>query len=319
MMPSRTALIIGHTGQDGTLLSEYLRKNGYEVVGISRSSVDVPGISTPLDLTRSDRAAELILATRPAEVYYLAAFHHSAEESSQTDNDEVLRRSLDVHVLSLQRVLSAIQEYSPRTRLFYAASSHVFGPGAGKPFNEDSPLEPGCIYGLTKTAGTHLCRYYRNTHGLYVTVGFLFNHESSLRKPQFLSRKIASAAASIHATHTGRLALGNLDAQVDWGYAPDFVTAMQLALTLPTGEDFVIATGEQHTVAEFAEIAFSAAGLDWNDWVDVRPGTVVKQQPMRVGDARKLRRLTGWAPSVSFAEMVKLLVEGEIRRQPPSR
>jgi GDPmannose 4,6-dehydratase len=207
--------------------------------------------------------------------------------------------------------------HCPRSKLFYAASSHVFGPGTGAPFDEQSPFEPGCIYGLTKTAGIHLCRHYRRSHGLHIAVGILFNHESPLRRPQFLSRKISCAVADISAGQAGRLVLGNLNTEVDWGYAPDFVAAMHLTLALPEGEDFVIATGQAHTVADFVATAFSAANLDWKDWVDVRPGLVVKEQPLRVGNANKLRRLSGWAPSVSFAEMVRLLVENERRRRTP--
>lgn len=313
-MAPRTALVIGHTGQDGTLLCNRLLGAGYTVHGVSRSAVTLPGIAS-IDLNSPQLVRTLFQATRPEEVYYLAAFHHSAEDPGLTANQELLRKSLDAHVLGLQNALSAMQEFAPHAKLFYAASAHVFGPGSGPSFDEQSPLAPGCIYGITKTAGMHLCRYYRTAHGLFASVGILFNHESPLRRAQFLSQKIVTAAIDIKLGIPRRLVLGDVDATVDWGYAPDFVTAMHLILALPESDDFVIATGEPHTVADFAAAAFSALALDWREWTDVQPGIIVKRQPPRIGNASKLRRMTGWAPTVSFSEMVTLLVQDALRRR----
>jgi GDPmannose 4,6-dehydratase len=298
------ALIIGASGQDGRLLTERLEQRGEPCVGLGRGD---------LDLGDRARVAARIRQLQPRAVYYLAAHHQAAEQAGGGDTAALLSSSLDVQVTGLVHVLEAIREHVPAARLFYAASSHVFGAGGPGLQDEQTPCAPTCVYGITKTAGWHCCRHYRSAHGVRVSVGILYNHESAHRGPNFVSQKIVRAALAIAAGHRQRLVLGDLAAGVDWGYAPDYVEAMRLILALPQPEDFVVATGERHTVQEFAEIAFGAVGLDWRDHVDERPGPHALQRRALAGDASRLRAATGWRPSVSFAQMVGTLIEAQRR------
>ena len=294
------AVIIGAGGQDGRLLGEQLEQAGASVVRLGRGDVDL------LDRAPIDT---LVRQHQPREIYYLAAHHHSSEDTLGGDEAALFRTSLDVHVTGLVHFLEAIRTHSPATRLFYAASSHVFGQSEQPLQNEQTPCNPTCVYGITKTAGLHCCRYYRSAHGLFAAAGILYNHESPHRGPKFVSQKIISAALAIAAGHQERLVLGDLCARIDWGYAPDYVDAMRRILALPQADDFVIATGEQHSVQEFVEIAFAAVGMDWREHVVEDSGRITKQRRSLAGDASRLRTATGWQPSVTFRRMVQLLIE----------
>lgn len=298
----RTAIIVGSSGQDGCHLSDLLRQRNYRVVGVTRNDIDI---------TNSASVRDLIGDCRPDDVYLLAACHHSAESCFESD-DELFEKSQAVHVTATVRFLEAIACQIPKARLFYAASSHIFPDSGQCLLDESSVPAPGSVYSITKYAGMLACRYYRQRRGVFASCGILFNHESSLRAPHFLSRKIAIGAARIACGMAQILEVGNLDAAVDWGYAPDYVEAMWRILQAEIPDDYVVATGVPHTVRDFVEIAFRCVGLDYRDHVRVRPDLLTKNVETRLGDSGRLRRRTGWSPTVSFDEMVQRMVRHEL-------
>ena len=312
-----TALIIGSAGQDGRIISERLRREGLRVVGLDRGlAVDsASGPLPPVDLLDPAQVAALVQSVAPDEVYYLAAYHHSSEDRLPPDDGEVFRLSFDVHVRGLLNVLEGLRKNAPKARLFYAASSHIFGDHPPDPQDETTPLEPRCAYGITKIAGLQCCRFYRKKHALHASVGILYNPESPWRREPFVTAKIVGAAVAIKAGAARKLVLGDLAARVDWGWASDYVEAMTRIVRLDQSDDFVVATGETHSVQEFVELAFGAAGLDWRDHVEENPAVIVRHTGRLVGNAAKLRARTGWKPSVTFPEMVRLLVEARINER----
>jgi GDPmannose 4,6-dehydratase len=295
------AVIVGAHGQDGRLLGDRLERAGRSIIRLGRGDID---------LLNPAAGVALVQRHHPRTVYYLAAHHHSSEDPLGDADAELLRKSFDVHVTGLVNILEAMRRCSPSTRLFYAASSHVFGQSDQPLQNELTPLNPTCAYGITKTAGVHCCRYYRNTRGLFASVGILYNHESPYRSPKFVSQKIIRGARAIASGRQDQLILGDLSARVDWGYAPDYVEAMRGILELPKADEFVIATGESHSVQEFVEIVFAALGLDWRRHVRENAAQITKQRRNLSGDASKLKRATGWQPTVSFRQMVEHLLTG---------
>lgn len=301
----RSALIIGAGGQDGRLLAGLLGQRGYAVHGWTRTE--------PGNLLHPEAVVSELKRLKPDEIYYLAAFHHATEDVVEISEEELIRRSREVHVVGLRNVLQAIKTVSRQSRLFYAASSHVFGVNTDERQNEETPFAPNSAYSISKAEGVACCRAYR-AEGLFATTGILFNHESSLRKPSFLSQKITRGALRARRDPNYRLVLGDLEARVDWGYAPDYVEAMTRILQLPEAGDFVVASGETHTVSEFAQIAFHEVGLDWTKHVETDASLLKKNQQTFCGDARKLRAATGWAPSRDFAAMVRTIL-GEAQRE----
>jgi len=308
----KRAIIVGSNGQDGRFLSELLRERGYSVIGIDRSAARCPRgiVFRKQDILKFDEVADLIRKYRPAEIYYLAAFHHSAE-SLPNKNVELLRRSYAVHVSGLMNFLEAIRNFCPSARLFYAASSHIFGEPNQKIQDENTPINPGCIYGITKAAGLALCKFYRSRYGIFASSGILYNHESALRGGDFVSQKIIRGAIDIKRGRQKRLVLGDLGAVIDWGYAPDYVRAMHLILKNRVPDDFVVATGKAHTVLEFVQTVFTYLDLDWELYVREDRRIVSKQSFLRVGNPGKLRRATGWRPEVDFAGMIRTMIDKE--------
>jgi len=306
------AIIIGATGQDGTLLYRLLDEKGYRVFGLGRTRVITNDENwkdeRPVDIGNFEEVSALVQKIRPDEVYHLAAVHQSSEDPVM-DPVQLFGRSFSVNVASLFNVLETIRQFSPKTRLFYAASSHIFGRPDTEPQDENTPIHPLNVYAVTKVSGLHLCRMYRTVHQVYASVGILYNHESPLRGGQFVSRKIVKGALRCRNDPSYRLVLGDLKGGVDWGYAPDYVDAMHRILDLPEADDFVIATGEKHTVGEFARIAFESLGLDWREFVTERKGIITRPAVAFVGNPAKLREKTGWQRSVTFPDMVKRLVE----------
>jgi GDPmannose 4,6-dehydratase len=307
----RRSLVIGINGQDGRLISESLQRDGYAVSGATRERVQSAGGLEigQFNLAHANEVERTIHVLQPDEIYYLAAFHHSSEQTIALESGEVWEKSLATHLTGLVHVLEAVRKHSRHSRLFYAASSHVFGQPPTELQDEQTPFNPTCIYGITKAAGVQCCRYYRKEHSLFATAGILYNHESHLRAEKFLSQKIVQAAWRIKNGTQSELVLGDLSARVDWGYAVDYVRAMRMILALDTAEDFVIATGELHTVGEFAEIAFGALGLDWKNYVNEKPGLLARRKVNLCGNPTKLKSLTGWKPSVSFEEMIRRLIK----------
>jgi len=306
------AIIIGANGQDGTLLYRHLEEKNYELVGIGRnrtfSNTAVWNDCGHVDIGNFSKVSALVRSVRPDEVFHLAAIHHSSEDPV-AEQVSLLEQSYRVNVQSLMNFLEAIRQVSPASRLFYAASSHLFGTPKIVPQDETTEINPISIYGVTKASGLYLCRAYRKTHNVFASVGFLYNHESRLRGEQFVSRKIVDGAIRCKQDPTHRVTVGDLSSVVDWGYAPDYVKAMHKILALDMPDDFIIATGEQHTVKEFAEIAFATVGLDWRDFVEENRQIITRPGNPFIGNPERLIQKTGWRRSMDFAAMVQTLVQ----------
>jgi GDPmannose 4,6-dehydratase len=308
----KTALVIGSAGQDGRYLSGQLAEQGYAVVGVDRATLTgAPAGLTQIDLLDLAQVDALLAAVKPAACFYLAAVHHSSEEAHETNLVELFHQSFALHVDGWLHVLEGARRQAPACRLFYAASSHVFGAPAQPVQDESTPLDPTNVYGISKAAGVDVSRYYR-ARGLHVSNGFLYNHESPLRPKKFVSQRVAFGAVEARrAQQRGErfsLELGSTSAAVDWGYAPDYTDAMIRIVSRDEPDDFIVATGQPHTIAELCEAAFGPLGLDWREIVVERAGRVTKQLGTLTGDASKLRRLTNWKPSISFEEMIHTLV-----------
>jgi GDPmannose 4,6-dehydratase len=313
-MEKRRAFITGAAGQDGTYLSDLLISKGYEVW-----AVDVPGSSPrsrvehfrALNICDQDVLANFLREARPDECYHLAAFHRSSSSRGEsTDEGEDERLSVETNFLSVHTILRTLHDIKPECRIFFAASCHMFGDATETPQTERTPFAPTNIYGVTKVAATLLGRYYQEQKGMFVCTGILYNHESPLRGPDFVTARIAQAAVRIKRGSTEKLTLGNLDAQVDWGFAGDYVQAMHSMLQAPKPEDFIIASGELHKVREFAEIAFRHLGLNWTEHVqeDASVHAPVSRAVYQ-GDASAIRTRLGWKPMTSFKELVEMMVD----------
>ncbi|MDZ4848318.1 MAG: GDP-mannose 4,6-dehydratase [Pirellulaceae bacterium] len=318
-------VIVGSEGQDGSMLFDRCSQYGNDVVGLGHSSMrihshdnrsldSIKECGSTVDVMDSSSVDRLVGNYQPDEIYYLAAFHQSADAAS-LESRMLLDQSFATHVTGFLNCLEAIRIHSKETRIFYAASSHVFGDPTTPTLSERSPINPTCIYGITKAAATHLGRFYRRNHRLFVSIGFLFNHESPRRRPDFLSQRIVRAAISIKQGTQNSLVLGDLSATVDWGDAGDTIDAMTRILELDEADDFVVATGIPHSVKDFVAVAFRAVGLDWETYVSEDRNIVLKKRAPLIGDATKLYDKTKWRPTVSFEEMVSELVYCEAIRQ----
>ena len=303
-MTTLTALIVGSAGHDGRLLIAKLRELHYSVVGVTRETID---IKDPNSVNK------LVDELRPKEVYFLAAYHKSSEDVRESDGI-LFRESMSTNALPAVNFLDAIATFSPRTRFFYASSSHIFAPCENGLQSEETELKPESPYAVSKVCGMMACRYYRKQKDVFACSGILYNHESPTRSSRFVTRKIAEAAVRIASKGGGALTLGNIDAMVDWGYAPDYVDAMHRMLQTDQPQDFVIATGEAHSVKEFARLAFMLVGLDIQDHLEIEPQLLSTQSFVRIGDSARLKMATGWAPTVSFEKLVEIMVSAEIER-----
>jgi GDPmannose 4,6-dehydratase len=308
------AVIVGSEGQDGRILFDRLASEGCSVLGLGRHSArSTEGDAVAaLDVARRNDVADFIERWRPNEVYYLAAVHQSSQEALAADDAALMGRSLATHVVGASNFLQAIDEKQTGTHFFYAASSLIFGDPTESPQTERTPFRPQCVYGITKTAGVHACRYFRAAHAVHASVGILYNHESPLRRKHFVSQKIVRAAARISRGHDEKLVVGDLSAHVDWAYAPDVIDAMIRIVRQPIPDDYVVATGEAHSVQEFIEAAFGIVGLDWRAHVVENPNLLTRRTEARVGDSTKLRERTGWKPSVTFHQMVAILMNAAL-------
>lgn len=310
----KTALITGISGQDGQYLSSYLAKEGRAVYGISRKTDYTSTSATVLsvDTRQYDTIASLIGRLKPVEIYHLASPSYSSEEFP-SDLTEFLRANYEANMQSTINILEATARNSPSSRVFFASSCQIYGFPTSTPQNEDTATRPSNIYAVSKLAGADLCRMYRQDRNLFASVGILYNHESPLRRPSFLSKKVAKAAAEASKGEPKRIKLGNLETQVDWGFAGDYVVAMSDILALDVADAFVVSSGELHTVKQFVELAFGVVGLDWEKYVEVSPSLLREKHGLPLyGDATRLRRATGWTPRIGFEEMVKMLVEHEV-------
>ncbi len=314
---SRRALITGITGQDGSYLAELLLKKGYDVYGLVRrtsttNSMRIENILDKITLIPGDMCdqSSLISAVRqsqPDEVYNLAAQSFVGSSWSQP------LFTGDATALGVTRLLEALRVCGSDARFYQASSSEMFGKAVETPQNERTPFHPRSPYGVAKLYGHWIAVNYRESYGMFICSGILFNHESPRRGIEFVTRKISNGVARIYHGLDSELLLGNLDAKRDWGFAGDYVKAMWLMLQQDTPDDYVIATGRAHTVREFCEVAFDAAGLDWKEYVKVDPQFL---RPAEVellkGDCSKARKTLGWKPEVSFKELVRMMVQSDI-------
>ncbi|MEO7503478.1 MAG: GDP-mannose 4,6-dehydratase [Gemmatimonadaceae bacterium] len=305
------ALIIGSEGQDGSILFDRITADGGAVLGLGRDSLR--GTATdglaPINISSREQMATLLGRWRPDEIYYLPAVHQASEEPVGADDAALFNSSLEVHVTGLVHVLEEIRKQDLDARVFYAASSLVFGDVTMDTQDERTPMRPRCIYGITKATGVNACRFYREMHGLHASAGILYNHESPLRRRSFVSQKIIRSAVAISRGSDEKLVLGDLSARIDWGYAPDYVDAMIRVVRQPSPDDYVIASGEPRSVQEFAEVAFGLLGLDWRSHVVEDSNVLTRRSGTRVGNSAKLRERTGWSPRVTFAPMIAILLE----------
>ncbi len=321
----KTALITGITGQDGSYLAELLLNKGYVVHGIKRrsSSFNTSRIDDVLpdwherdarlflhfaDLSDSTSLVRLLYRLRPDEIYNLGAQSHVLVSF------EIPEYTGDITALGTVRLLEAIRETGIKTKFYQASSSEMYGKAVETPQSEATPFRPRSPYGCSKLYSYWTTVNYREGYTLFACNGILFNHESPRRGETFVSRKITRAVAKITAGLQQRLYLGNLDAKRDWGYAPEYVEAMWRIMQLDEPDDFVVATGETHTVREFVQIAFDYVGLDWEKYVEIdskyfRPNEVEILQ----GDASKAERKFGWRPKVKLQDLVKLMVDADIK------
>ena len=319
---SRRALITGITGQAGSYLAEHLIELGYEVHGIVRrvaledSHRRVGRISHLLDKIVLHPAS---LESYPS-IFHVVSHHdfdecyHLAAQSFVAESFTDGFSTMNTNINGTHFMLAALRELRPKCRFYFAGSSEMFGKVKESPQNENTSFHPRSPYGISKVAGFDLTRNYREAYGMYCVGGILFNHESPRRGFEFVTRKITSTIAQIKSGAATELRLGNLDASRDWGHAADYVRAMHLMLQQPEADDYVIATGETHSVREFCELAFSVAGLDFEQYVKTderyyRPAEV----DLLVGDSSKARRVLGWSPRYSFSEMVREMVESDLQ------
>ena len=324
----RKALITGITGQAGSYLAEHLIDLGYEVHGIVRRvALEDPErrverilhlldkiVLHPASLESYPSIFHVISKHDFTECYHLAAQSFVAE--SFTDGFSTMNTNIN----GTHYVLAALRELRPNCRFYFAGSSEMFGKVRQAPQNEDSAFHPRSPYGISKVAGFDLTRNYREAYGMYCVGGILFNHESPRRGFEFVTRKITSTVARIKFGLASELRLGNLDAKRDWGHAFDYVRAMHSMLQQPEPDDYVIATGETHSVREFCELAFAEAGLDYQQYVKTddrfyRPAEV----DLLVGDSSKARTVLGWAPRYTFQELVREMVGADLRACEGSR
>jgi GDPmannose 4,6-dehydratase len=315
---ARRALITGVTGQDGSYLADLLLDKGYEVHGMVRrasteKSERIEHLRGRITLHQGDlldqrSLVDTLRAARPDEIYNLAAMSFVAVSWIQPT------LTAEFTGVGVTRMLEAMREVCPEARFYQASSSEMFGKVLETPQSESTPFYPRSPYGVAKAYGHHITVNYRESYGLHLCSGILFNHESPRRGLEFVTRKITWHAAAIKLGQRNELRLGNLDARRDWGYALDYVDAMWRMLQVDQPDDFVIATGETNTVRRCVEIAFDHAGLEWEPYVVIddafkRPAEV----DLLVGDASKAERELGWRPATSFEELIRLMVDADLK------
>ena len=316
---SKRAIISGITGQDGSYLAELLLEQGYEVTGIVRRA-SAPNFwriehlldrltLRPADLLDQLSLMRVIADVRPTEFYNLAAMSFVPASWDQP------MLTGEFNSQGVTRVLEAIRQVDPKVRLYQASSSEMFGKVREIPQTELTPFYPRSPYGVSKAFGHYITVNYRESYGLFACSGILFNHESPRRGLEFVTRKVSDGVARIKLGLAQKLYLGNLEAHRDWGFAGDYVRAMWLMLQQPTPDDYVVATGKSHSVRDLVEVAFGHVGLDWKQHVEVDPRFLRPAEVDHlIGNAAKARQTLGWAPSVDFAGLVGMMVDGDVER-----
>ncbi len=310
------ALVTGVTGQDGSYLADLLLGKGYEVFGlVRRTSTESTRRIAHLDdlvLLGGDvldptSLAEAVVTARPDEVYHLAAQSHVAASWTQPV------ATAEITGLGTARLLEAVRRHAPEARYYQASSSEMFGNAERSPQDEQTPFHPRSPYGIAKVFAHQMVVHHRQAYGMHASCGICFNHESPRRGVEFVTRKVARGVAQIARGHARILELGNLEARRDWGWAPDYVEGMWRMLQQDTPGDYVLATGETRSVQDLVEAAFGRVGLPWREHVRTDPALL---RPAEIhllrGDASRARRVLGWAPTVSFEEMIGRMVDAEL-------
>jgi GDPmannose 4,6-dehydratase len=318
---AKSALITGITGQDGAYLAKFLLEKGYRVFGTYRR-LSTPNFwrlqyldifekvnLLPADIIDSASIFEAVKSSAPDEIYHLAAQSFVGASFEQPVG------AGEITGLGVTRLLEAIREINPRAKYYQASTSELYGYGNSECQTEDTHFRPSSPYAAAKLYGYWITRIYREGYGIFACNGILFNHESPLRGLEFVTRKITNTAAKISLGLETELNLGNLESKRDWGFAEEYVASMWLMLQQEKPDDYVIATNESHTVKEFAEKAFAAVNLDWRDYVKTSPSFL---RPLDVnylqGDCAKAARVLGWVPQMKFDQLVKLMVNEDLRR-----
>ncbi len=316
-MPARKALITGITGQDGSYLAEFLLDKGYEVHGLVRRSSSfntwrIDHVRDQLvlhygDLVDQNSLVRALETLEPDEVYNLASQSHVKVSF------EMPEYTTDVTAIGVLRLLDAVRDLGLKTRVYQAGSSEMFGLVQETPQSERTPFHPRSPYAVAKVYGHWTAVNYRESYGMYVANGILFNHESPRRGENFVTRKITMGVAAIKQGRARELRLGNLDAKRDWGYAKDYVEAMWLMLQQPRGDDYVLATGVSHSVRELCQEAFGHVGLDYREFVEIDPRYYRPTEvDFLLGDPSKAARQLGWKPRTSFRDLIRLMMENDM-------
>lgn len=310
----KKALITGISGQDGSYLAKFLLSKGYEVHGID---VCVPSLMPDLndklanmsviDLNDQQALTDVLKRIRPDEIYHLAAHHFSSQSGKNISGE--MNPFISVNLLSVNSMLEVITEDMPLARFFYAASAQMFGPVDVSPQTEDTPHRPNSPYSISKSTGFYLCRYYRESCGVHTSVGILYNHESPFRSLDFVTTKIARAAALACIARPEPLVLRDLDAVVDWGAAEDYVVAMWLTLNQKSGGEYIISSGVPRTVRDLAKAAFGHVDLNWGKFVSQENNKLSTKRLPYIGDSSKIREICGWKPTISFEQLVGDMVD----------
>lgn len=323
MSTQKTAFITGVTGQDGSYLSKLLLDKGYRVIGMKRRTSlittdrldDIELYNHPNfkleygNMTDSSSIYNLLTKYKPDEIYNLAAQSHVRVSF------EVPEETLDVVGGGTLKLLEAYRLICPQARFYQASSSEMYGDNISVPQNEDTRMTPASPYACAKLYAHNLCRNYREGYGLHISSGILFNHESPVRGETFVTRKITMAAANIKLGKQDTLYLGNLEAKRDWGFAGDYVEAMWLMLQQPKGDDYVVSTGETHTVEEFLHVVFDYAGLDVAKHLKIDPRLFRPHEvPILLGDSTKAQKLLGWKPKTTFCGLAEMMYEADYHR-----
>jgi GDPmannose 4,6-dehydratase len=321
----RTAIVTGMTGQDGPYLAKFLLEQDYHVYGLvkrySNPNLDNLawlGIDQDVELVTGDITDDsiinnLVRSIKPTEFYNLAA------QSFVGASWELNKLTTEVNAMGPLNILNAIKMHSSNTRFYQASTSEMYGNSDGKQQSETTPFHPRSPYGVSKLYGHWITVNYRESYGLYACSGILFNHESPLRGREFVTRKVTDAVARIKLGLADSVTLGNLDARRDWGFAGDFVEAMYLMLQQPEARDYVIATGEQHSIGDLCRVAFEHVGIaDWQGLIRSDPRF---KRPAELhslcGDSDRARSLLGWQPRVDFADMIRAMVDADLARLQP--
>jgi GDPmannose 4,6-dehydratase len=305
---------VGVQGQDGSYLKDILNSQGYEVYGLTKSylieSENVIATSSVLNIKDVDN---IYKDYKFSETYYLAAYHHASDARFLVNGIEDWEKSWNIHVKGWIHCLESMLKYCPHAKAFYAASSLVFGSPSSSPQDENTPFNPQNIYGITKCAGIHVSRYYRNKHNLFVSTGILYNHESPRRLEKYISQKIIIGLINVKKGLNDYIEVGSLNSEVDWGFAPDYAQAMKMIMDTSAPDDYVISTGKTHTVEQLARIVCNLLDLPFEKVVRENKNINIERNTVTlVGNSSKIRKITGWHPTTSFEDMLKIMVQDKI-------